>query len=120
MCSYCLRPRHETGPLVHSPLAAICRSCAEHAVELFGRTDADRDTEWDSSQPAFGRTDDETLLRRLGEITGAGAQVEEHLQAWVDEARTRGISWARIGAAMGMTRQSAWERFATHRPMPEP
>ena len=25
----------------------------------------------------------------------------------------RNISWARIGEAMGITRQSAWERFKT-------
>jgi ATP-dependent Clp protease ATP-binding subunit ClpX len=27
-------------------------------------------------------------------------------------ARSRGITWTRIGAALGMTRQSAWERFS--------
>ena len=26
--------------------------------------------------------------------------------------RVRGVSWARIGGALGMTRQSAWERFS--------
>lgn len=30
----------------------------------------------------------------------------------VAKARTRGITWTRIGAALGMTRQSAWERFS--------
>jgi ATP-dependent Clp protease ATP-binding subunit ClpX len=26
--------------------------------------------------------------------------------------RERGVTWARIGEALGMTRQSAWERFS--------
>jgi ATP-dependent Clp protease ATP-binding subunit ClpX len=30
----------------------------------------------------------------------------------VSKARARGITWARIGAAIGMTRQAAWERFS--------
>ena len=34
MCSYCLRSRADAGPMVCSPLAAICRACAENAVRL--------------------------------------------------------------------------------------
>jgi hypothetical protein len=54
---------------------------------------------------------DEALLAHLPEISAVAAQVEDRLCAWVGNARQRGISWARIGAALGMTRQSAWERF---------
>jgi hypothetical protein len=39
-------------------------------------------------------------------------QVEGNLKVWVHRARDRGISWARIGQAIGMARQSAWERFS--------
>jgi hypothetical protein len=42
----------------------------------------------------------------------AGAQVERNLAAWVGKARSLGSTWAQIGAALGMTRQSAWERFS--------
>ena len=54
---------------------------------------------------------DEELLAHLPEIAAVASQVEERLNAWVGTARQRRISWARIGAALGMTRQSAWERF---------
>jgi ATP-dependent Clp protease ATP-binding subunit ClpX len=30
----------------------------------------------------------------------------------VDELRKREVSWAKIGEALGMSRQAAWERFA--------
>jgi len=55
---------------------------------------------------------DDTLLATLPKIAAAGGQVERQLALWVTEARSRGITWTRIGAALGMTRQSAWERFS--------
>ncbi|MGD8151448.1 ClpX C4-type zinc finger protein [Ornithinimicrobium sp. Y1694] len=109
LCSYCLRSRDETGRLVASPLAAICRSCAEQAVNLF---DSDpRPEDLDGPTTPWARLDDDALLARLPEVAAAGTQVETHLTAWVHAARDRGLSWARIGEALGMTRQSAWERF---------
>jgi biotin operon repressor len=30
----------------------------------------------------------------------------------VDILRSREVSWAQIGAALGMSRQSAWEQFS--------
>jgi len=40
-------------------------------------------------------------------LQGKGNQ----LQWVVDLLRSRGVSWAVIGAALGISRQSAWERF---------
>lgn len=109
LCSYCLRSRAETGRLVASPLAAICRPCAQQAVQLF---DSDpRPDDLDGPATPWARLDDEVLLKRLPEVAAAGTQVETHLTTWVHAARARGLSWARIGQALGMTRQSAWERF---------
>jgi hypothetical protein len=56
------------------------------------------------------------LLALLCNVAAAGAQqvsaVEQNLAEWVRKARTRGATWARIGETLGMTRQSAWERFS--------
>ena len=111
-CSYCLRSRSETGPLMASPLATICRACAENAISMFASQPAD---ESDLSGPAapWRNLRDDELLARLPEVAAAGLQVEAHLKTWVDAARDRGLSWARIGEALGMTRQSAWERFTS-------
>ncbi|MFF5262568.1 hypothetical protein ACFY4C_26835 [Actinomadura viridis] len=38
--------------------------------------------------------------------------LEVELRVWVRELRRRGVTWARIGQALGITRQSAWERFS--------
>lgn len=59
----------------------------------------------------WDRLTDRELLARLPEIASAGDQVERHLHTWVTAARDRNISWAKIGQTLGMTRQSAWERF---------
>jgi hypothetical protein len=39
-------------------------------------------------------------------------EVERALRGAVRRARRAGYSWAEVGEALGMTKQSAWERFA--------
>ncbi len=41
-------------------------------------------------------------------LPGKGSQ----LQWLVDTLRARQVSWATIGGALGVSRQSAWERFS--------
>lgn len=55
---------------------------------------------------------DEALLASLRTTLASVEQVRDGLQARIDELRRREVSWARIGAALGMSRQAAWERFA--------
>ncbi|GAA2970251.1 hypothetical protein GCM10010525_36070 [Glutamicibacter bergerei] len=55
--------------------------------------------------------DNEELLRQLPKVAKARDDVENHLRIWVGAARSRKISWASIGESLGMSRQSAWERF---------
>jgi hypothetical protein len=55
---------------------------------------------------------DERMLSLVSRIASSSAQIEESLQQWVRRLRGRGVTWIRIGTALGMTRQSAWERFA--------
>ncbi|MEU8077977.1 hypothetical protein AB0B31_21270 [Catellatospora citrea] len=55
-----------------------------------------------------GLTADESLqLLALGELIIRKAAYGRQLS--VRSARSSGASWAQIGAALGMTRQSAWE-----------
>jgi hypothetical protein len=105
MCSFCAGSTSASRRLVAGPGVAICRGCAAAAMELFSNT-----AKSEAAAPLAGMTDDE-LLAHLPEVAAVSSQVEERLSAWVGTARERKISWARIGAALGMTRQSAWERF---------
>ena len=52
------------------------------------------------------------MLDHIPRVAAAIDQVEADLRAWVQELRRRGVTWSRIGAALGITRQSAWERFS--------
>ncbi len=52
------------------------------------------------------------VLANLPRVAAASAQVEHNLTALVQRARALGATWARIREALGMTRQSAWERFS--------
>lgn len=115
MCSHCLLPRATVGPLLHSPLATICLGCAQGAVERFAADGVTGGEDPRRLERQWQHVDDEALLRRIADIADARDGVEEHLAQWVGRLRERGVSWARIGAALGMTRQSAWERFEKRR-----
>lgn len=108
MCSFCLRPREETGTLVGAPAVGICRRCANAALELLRKAAPDNQpipgAPWDAMSDA-------ELLSQLPKVAKARDDVETHLRNWVDAARHRNLSWASIGEALGMSRQSAWERF---------
>lgn len=105
MCSFCAGPASTSRRLVAGPGVAICRDCATAAIELFNSKDGT------PARAPWAAMTDEELLAHLPEIAAVASQVEERLSAWVGTARERKISWARIGASLGMTRQSAWERF---------
>ena len=53
----------------------------------------------------------ERLLERLQPIEDTIQGKGNQLQWVVDLLRSREVSWAKIGAALGISRQSAWERF---------
>ncbi|MFI7148889.1 hypothetical protein ACIBO2_28575 [Nonomuraea sp. NPDC050022] len=44
---------------------------------------------------------------------GIAARTEASLQRLVTILRELRVTWARIGAALQITRQSAWERFSS-------
>ncbi|MFF2031383.1 ClpX C4-type zinc finger protein [Arthrobacter sp. NPDC058192] len=109
MCSFCARSAGAAGRLVAGPGVAICAACVEASMKLLSGTNGSQ-----AENPWLRMTDDE-LLAHLPEIAAVASQVEERLRSWIGTARQRRISWARIGASLGMTRQSAWERFQTPR-----
>jgi hypothetical protein len=65
------------------------------------------------SLPEWATLSDDELLQRIPFIAASAANIDAGLRDRVHELRDRGVSWARIGAALGMTRQSAWERFSS-------
>jgi hypothetical protein len=108
-CSFCLKLPAAVRKMVAGPGVYICNEC----VDLCGQIIANQpEGRHDDSEAWHTRLSDDELLAHLPKVAAAGAQVEQQLTGWVREARGRGITWTRIGAALGMTRQSAWERFS--------
>jgi hypothetical protein len=78
------------------------RTATARFDELRGRGDRD------DLDTAPGRVRDEALERlALGELIARKAGYGRQLD--VQTARVAGASWRQIGAALGVTRQAAWE-----------
>jgi ClpX C4-type zinc finger len=107
-CSFCLKPRSAVTTVIMGPGACICNECVDLCVQIIAAKMP--------AEPWAPRLEqqlaDEALLLHLPKVAAASGQVERHLTNCVRQARGRGITWTRIGEALGMTRQSAWERFS--------
>ena len=108
-CSFCGKPRNEVDRLVAGPGVHICNECvglADAIIEEY------RDKPAEARLPTWGSLTDEQMLDHIPRVAAVADQVEANLRSWVQELRRRGVTWARIGQTLGMTRQSAWERFS--------
>ena len=107
-CSFCLRPNTDVQRLVAGPGVFICDECIALCSLLLDepRAPGGHVRAWDVELGL------EEVLAQLGPIGQVRSQLEENLTAWVDKARGLGASWSQVGDAMGVSRQSAWERFA--------
>jgi len=45
-------------------------------------------------------------------VQAVAPQIDAAMHDYVDTLRARGVSWTRIGAALGVSKQAAWERFS--------
>jgi ClpX C4-type zinc finger len=104
-CSFCIKDKDAVAKLIAGPGVYICNECvnlcdlilAEEPVSQFGS--------W-SEQP------DDELLASLARIQAVVSQVDAAVHDHVAILRDRGISWTRIGQALGVSKQAAWERFS--------
>jgi hypothetical protein len=107
-CSFCGKSEREVAKLAAGPGGIhICDGCVE-ACRLFmsGAAALPRDF-----KPANWPT--ERLLDVLGPLNATAEGHRRHLGDVVDTLRAREISWARIAERLGVSRQTAWERFGS-------
>jgi len=102
-CSFCLCTADEVDRLLAGAAAHICDAC----VAACDRILADPSTPF----PVMVETDDDGLLRRLRSAADHAASADAGLRGLIDLLRARRVSWARIGDALAVSRQAAWERF---------
>jgi len=110
-CSFCLKPAPEVTKIIAGPGIYICDECVAACVHILEHESARGGTH-ESHLPRWQSMGDDELLTVLPLIESVATQAQGSLQRWVGEGRRRGMSWARIGAALDISRQSAWERFA--------
>ena len=122
-CSFCLKPNTQVAKLVAGHGVYICNECVALCGEIIQAELAAGPPSAGPPQagPAGGQPrvapweqemSLEEILAALPRVAAAGQQAQEYLTHWVRKARSLGATWARIGAALDMTRQSAWERFS--------
>jgi len=105
-CSFCFKSQHEVKTLVSGPAGIfICDEC----VDLCNKVIAKRPTH--PSKSSLESAPTKRLLERLMAIEDTVQGKGNQLQSVVEILRSREVSWAQIGAALGISRQSAWERF---------
>lgn len=108
-CSFCLKSQHEVAKMIAGPGGIfICDEC----VALCDEYVAGRTPKIDREQFKLQNIPSERLLERLKPIQRTMEGMGNQLHAVVEELRGREVSWARIGEALDMSRQSAWERFS--------
>jgi len=110
-CSFCFKSQHGVEMLISGPSGVlICDECVDLCNECRAGRFPDK-----SKQHSDKELPTERLLERLQAIEDTVQGKASQLQWVVDLLRTREVSWAQIGAALGISRQSAWERFTSAR-----
>ena len=107
-CSFCGEQGRGDVPLVGGLGAFMCGDC----LDYYASSVAEARRTGKEAPPPWASMSDPDVLGKLALIVQTGAQVDRFLVEWVHLARSRKLSWAEIGKALGVSRQAAWERFA--------
>jgi hypothetical protein len=110
-CSFCGKSQHKVEKLIAGPRGVfICNECVRLCDGILAGTWSPTGQPYSGFNPLDGPT--EELVELVGSVDLATDANRDFLQALVDTLRAREVSWADIGAALGVSRQSAWERFS--------
>ena len=108
-CSFCGKSQKVVKRLIAGPSVYICDECVALCNGILEsnppKNDPTRITELEN-------LDTGALVSYLANVAKVTTDIDSHLKATVDVLRERGLSWMKIGEALGTSRQAAWERFA--------
>ncbi|WP_043496915.1 ClpX C4-type zinc finger protein [Georgenia sp. SUBG003] len=122
-CSFCGKPEREVAKIIAGPGVYICDVCVALCQDILaGASRSAQAAAGDEplaadegGAPRLRVWDDlgeDELLALLPRMSTASGQVESGLHECVARLRDLGVTWSRIGEALGITRQSAWGRFS--------
>jgi ATP-dependent Clp protease ATP-binding subunit ClpX len=106
-CSFCGKSQHQLEKLIAGPWTFICNECVALCDGIIAGGPLPDHTAF---RPLERPTDE--LLALMGSVDYSADGARNFLQQIVDTLRKREVSWADIGEHLGVSRQSAWERFS--------
>jgi ClpX C4-type zinc finger len=104
-CSFCTKDKDAVAKLIAGPGVYICNECVGLCDLIIAEEPGPGFVSWNEHP-------DDEMLASLARIQAAVAQADAAVHDHVAVLRGRGISWARIGEALGVSKQAAWERFS--------
>jgi ATP-dependent protease Clp ATPase subunit len=106
-CSFCNKNQKELKKIIAGPGVYICDECVELCNEIIRE-------ELEPAPRIDWRSDwsDDELLKSLARSQAVVQQADVAVHEHVAILRSRGISWTRIGEALQVSKQAAWERFS--------
>jgi ATP-dependent protease Clp ATPase subunit len=106
-CSFCGKSAEEVQKLAAGPGGIhICDECVAVCQAIMQGEGA-------GANPAFDPKTwpKERLIALLAPLNATAEAYREHLQTIVETLRGQDVSWAVIAKNLGVSRQTAWERF---------
>ncbi|HYZ63948.1 MAG TPA: ClpX C4-type zinc finger protein [Acetobacteraceae bacterium] len=106
-CSFCGKSEQQVDKLAAGPGGIhICNECVGTCQVIMAGDGAGPARDFD---PATWPT--ERLLALLAPVNATVEAHSAHLSGIVGTLRSRQVSWAKIAEPLGVSHQSAWERF---------
>jgi hypothetical protein len=104
-CSFCRKSDEQVTKLIAGPSVFICDGCVELCNRIIGGKPV-------PAFPGFDALKTDDLLKTLVPAAAQLRTSEDVLRQHVATLRKRDVTWTRIGEALGVSRQAAWERFS--------
>lgn len=105
-CSFCGKDSKSVKALIAGPTVFICDECVGLCNKILsGQGDEVPRVDWN-------KLPDDRLLKNLEHSSAIIEASSDFLHRHVETLRKRGVKWAAIGKALGISRQAAWERFS--------
>jgi len=105
-CSFCGKGQDQVHKLVAGPGVFICDQCIRLCNEVL-ESEAPTNP-WNEREGATA----DLLLDLLRRDAVDHKLTDTQRQGAVDQLRANQVTWTRIGEAIGLSRQAAWERFS--------
>ena len=111
-CSFCRKSNADVDVLIGAIGVYICNECVAVANDVLAKTPPSERKARDNAGEQLRGAPSEKLLRLVAGVEPLVEDVAAYQAFNVDLLRERGVSWAEIGGALGVSRQAAWKRFA--------